>query len=138
VVAGAEPIATVFAWSSTVGAVCVLVLLTASSWSALGFFDRGLGGAESVWVRQVAPFTGGILGVLVLLFMTSSLGTLLGTGPGSSQPWLVLVPIGVAVVAAVVAGRWLWVARPEVFAGIGRGVPDGRTVKDPALEDVEV
>jgi amino acid transporter len=136
--AGADPSRTVFPWLSTIGAVCVLVLLTASSWAALNFFDKGHGGSEGIWVRQVFPFAGAILGVLVLLFMSSSLGTLLGTAPGSPLPWLVLVPVGVAILAGAGAGLWLRSARPRVYAGIGRGVPDGRTVKDPALEDVEV
>ncbi|RAK42936.1 hypothetical protein B0I29_10166 [Actinoplanes lutulentus] len=137
-IAGADPMGTIFPWLSTIGAFCVLLLLTAASWSALHFFDQGLGGSESVWVRQVCPFAGGILGILVLIFMASSLGTLLGTAPGSGRPWLVAAPIGVAVLTAAGVGWWLRRARPDVYEGIGRGVPDGRTVQDPALGDVEV
>jgi amino acid transporter len=37
---GADPM-TMFIWLSTVGAVCVLLLLTLASWSALLFFDKG-------------------------------------------------------------------------------------------------
>ncbi|MEU4693726.1 APC family permease [Actinoplanes sp. NPDC023714] len=138
IAAGADPIRTIFSWLSTIGAVCVLLLLTCSSWAALNFFDKGHGGSEGFWVRQAFPFLGGILGVFVLLFMTSSLGTLLGTPSGSPLPWLVAVPIAAAIGVGVIAGLWLRAARPQVYALIGRGVPDGRTVKDPALEDVEV
>ncbi|MFC7530152.1 APC family permease [Actinoplanes sp. GCM10030250] len=136
--AGADPMATIFTWLSTIGAVCVLVLLTAANWSALTFFERGLGGTESVWIRQVFPFTGGIIGIFVVLFMVSSLSNLLGTPPGSATPWLVAAPIITAIIIATVTGLVLRRTRPDVYAQIGRGVPDGRTVQDHVLEGVEV
>ncbi|MBM2623432.1 APC family permease [Actinoplanes sp. LDG1-06] len=136
--AGADPMAVVFPWLSTIGAFCILLLLTAANWSAFQFFDRGLGRAESVWVRRVFPFAGGILGVLAVVFMASSLGALLGTRPGSGRPWLVAAPIVVAVLAAWAFGSWLRQARPEIYAGVGRGVPDPATVLDDDLEDIEV
>ncbi|WP_143134047.1 APC family permease [Actinoplanes philippinensis] len=137
-VAGADPMATIFPWLSTIGAVCVLALLTATSWSAYTFFDKGLGGNESVFVRRVCPVAGGTFGVLALFFMAGSIGTLLGTEPGSPRPWLVAAVIGGGVLTAWIVGLRLRRARPDVYRGIGRGVPDGRTVLDPALEDVEV
>jgi amino acid transporter len=136
--AGADPMGTVFTWLSTIGAFCILLLLTASAWSARAFFDAGRGRRESVWVRQVFPFTGGILGVLAVVFMASNLSALLGTPPGSARPWLVAVPIGGAVVLAVGVGVWLRRVRPDVYAGIGRGVPDPATVLDDDLADIEV
>lgn len=135
---GADPIGVVFTWLSTVGAFAVLLLLTAASWSALSFFDRGLGGAESQWVRRVFPFTGGILGVLCVVFMASNLGALLGTPPGSLRPWLVAVPIGAAILAGLAAGGWLRHARPDVYAGLGHGVPDPARVLDDDLADIEL
>ncbi|MEU4159773.1 APC family permease [Actinoplanes sp. NPDC026670] len=136
--AGADPMATIFPWLSTIGAVCVLALLTATSWSAFTFFERGLGGSESVFVRRVCPVAGGTFGVLALFFMAGSVGTLLGTEPGSSLPWLVAAVIGAGALTAILAGRYLNRTRPQVYQGIGRGIPDGRTVLDPALEDIEV
>jgi hypothetical protein len=130
--------ATIFPWLSTIGAVCVLALLTATSWSAFTFFERGLGGSESVFVRRVCPVAGGTFGVLALFFMAGSVGTLLGTEPGSSLPWLVAAVIGAGALTAILAGRYLNRTRPQVYQGIGRGIPDGRTVLDPALEDIEV
>ncbi|MFD1365653.1 APC family permease [Actinoplanes sichuanensis] len=136
--AGADPMATIFPWLSTIGAVCVLALLTATSWSAFTFFEKGLGGSENVLVRRVCPVAGGTFGVLALFFMAGSVGTLLGTEPGSSLPWLVAAVIGAGTLTAVLTGRYLRHTRPAVYQGIGRGIPDGRTVLDPALEDIEV
>jgi amino acid transporter len=136
--AGADPMLTIFPWLSTIGAVCVLALLTATSWSAFTFFEKGLGGSENVFVRRVCPVAGGTFGVLALFFMAGSIGTLLGTEPGSSLPWLVAVVIGAGAATAILVGLYLRRTRPHVYRSIGRGIPDGRTVLDPALEDIEV
>jgi amino acid transporter len=134
---GADPM-TMFIWLSTVGAVCVLLLLTAASWSALPFFDKGMGGNEPGWLRQTVPFIGGILGVLVVVFMMSSLGTLLGTPPGSARPWLIAVPIAVVVAAAAGTGGWLRRTRRDVYDGISYGVPDPALVRDDRLTVIEL
>jgi amino acid transporter len=136
--AGADPIKVVFPWLSTIGAFCILILLTAANWSAFNYFDRGLGGAEPVWLRRIFPFLGGIIGVLAVVFMASSLSALLGTPPGSTRPWLVAVPIGAFVLIALGRGAWLQHARPEVYDGVGRGVPDPKKVLDDDLEGIEV
>ncbi|MFC4066322.1 APC family permease [Actinoplanes subglobosus] len=136
--AGADPMATIFPWLSTIGAVCVLALLTATSWSAFTFFEKGLGGSENILVRRVCPVAGGTFGVLALFFMAGSVGTLLGTEPGSALPWLVSGVVGGGGVTAMLVGVHLRRTRPDVYRGIGRGIPDSRTVLDPALEDIEV
>ncbi|GIF01111.1 APC family permease [Paractinoplanes rishiriensis] len=135
---GADPLGVVFPWLSTIGAFCVLLLLTASSWSALNFFDRGRGGADSVLVRRVFPFAGGIAGVLAVVFMASSLGALLGTPPGSPLPWLIAVPIGAAALAGLAAGSWLRAYRPEIYDGLGLGVPAPERVLDDDLAEIEI
>ena len=135
---GADPMLTMFPWLSTIGAFAILPLLTASSWSARSFFEKGLGDRESLWVRQVLPFAGGILGVLGVVFMASSLDKLLGTAPGSRLPWLVAAPIGVFAAAGLVRGSWLRHARLDVYAKIGRGVPDPATALEDDLAVIEV
>ena len=133
----ADPMTVVFTWLSAIGAFCIL-LLTAASWSALGFFDRGRGGAESTWVRRVFPFTGGVLGVLCVVFMASNLDALLGTPPSSPLPSLVAAPIGAAILTGLAGGGWLRHTRPDVYAGLGHGVPDPARVLDDDLADVEI
>jgi amino acid transporter len=136
-VGGAAPM-TMFTWLSAIGAICVLLLLTLACWSAMTFFERGGGGNEPGWQRQTAPFLGGILGVLAVVFMLSSLGTLLGTPSGSALPWLVAVPIGLALAAALAGGGWLRRHRRDIYDGISHGVPDPALVRDDRLRAVEL
>lgn len=138
VLAGADPMATMFVWLAAVGAFCVLVLLTMSSLSARAFFASGRGAQESVWVRQVIPSAGSVVGVLVLLFMSGNLTSLLGTPPGSLLKWM--VPVGVAATLGIgwLWGLWLRTARPETYAGLGKGTPNPLTVQDQRLTDLAV
>lgn len=137
-VAGADPMETMFVWLSTIGAVCILLLLTMSSFSARSFFAAGKGTQESVWVRQVIPTVGGVVGVLVLVFMTSNLSALLGTPPGSRWPWLVVVLIAATLLAGLAWGGWLRYARPHIYRELGNGLPDPLTVQDQRLSRLAV
>jgi hypothetical protein len=125
-------------WLSAIGAVCILLLLTASSMAARAFFSAGGGTRESLLVRQIIPSVGGVVGVLVLVFMVSNLTSLLGTQPGSLLPWL--VPILVVAVGAggLAWGSWLRRARPQVYEQLGKGTPDPLTVLDQRLSDLAV
>jgi amino acid transporter len=136
--AGADPMGTMFVWLSTVGAFSVLVLLTISAMAARAFFASGRGAHESIWVRQVIPSAGSVIGILVLLFMSSNLTSLLGTPPGSLLKWL--VPAGVAGVLGLgwLWGLWLRQARPQVYAQLGKGTPNPLTVQDQRLSDLAV
>ena len=77
VISGADPMRVMFVWLSSIGAVCILGLLMLSSWSAISFFGKGTG-RESVWVRQLLPGAGGVIGVLTLVFVLSNLPMMLG------------------------------------------------------------
>ena len=136
--AGADPMTSMFVWLSTVGAVCILVLLTASSVAARAWFAAGGGARESVWIRQVLPAVGAVVGFLVAVFMLSNLGSLLGTPPGSVLPLLVPVLVVGAGLVGLARGQWLRRVRPQVYEGIGRGTPNPLTVQDQRLSDLAV
>jgi amino acid transporter len=136
--AGADPLNTMFVWLSTIGAVCILVLLTASSLASMAFFTAGGGVRESVFIRKVIPSAGGVVGVLVTVFMVANLSALLGTPPGSQLPLLVpLMVVGVGLIG-LLWGSWLRRARPEVYDELGKGAPDPLTVLDQRLADLAV
>jgi amino acid transporter len=137
-VAGAQPMTTMFVWLSTIGAVCILLLLTVSSAAAAAFFRRGQGAAESIWVRVWLPNAGTVLGVIVTIFMLSSLGSLLGTAPGSGEPWLVAGLVTGVALAGLAWGAVLRDRRPEVYQQLGRGTPNEITVLDQRLAALEV
>ena len=138
VVSGADPMGTMFVWLSTIGALCVLLLLTASSMAARSFFGAGGGARESVMIRQVGPSIGGVLGVLLLVFMASNLSSLLGVSPGSPLPWLVAVIVVLTGAGGFAWGVWLKRSRPGVYENLGRGTPDPLTVLDQRLSDLAV
>jgi amino acid transporter len=137
-VAGADPMTSMFVWLSTIGAVCVLLLLTVSSLAARAFFAAGRGARESVLIRLVFPVLGAVVGVLVLVFMLSSLSSLLGTAPGSASPWLVVAVVVVAVLIGLARGGWLRRARPQVYERLGCGTPNPLTVQDQRLSGLAV
>jgi amino acid transporter len=136
--AGADPMNVMFTWLSTIGAVCVLALLLSSSLAAGAFFRSGQGGRESVLVGQVMPSVGGVVGVLVLIFMVFNLANLLGVAPGSISPRLLLA--GIVAVAGVGAawGVFLRRRRPQIYSGLGSGRPDPLEVLDQRLADLDV
>jgi amino acid transporter len=136
-IGGADPM-TMFTWLSAIGAVCVVLLLTAACWSAGTFFERGLGGDEPARLRQLAPFAGGVAGLLTAIFMSSNLSTLLATDPGSRLPWLVPAVIAGTALAAVTGGAWLRRRRPDVYAGISHGVPDQAVDGDDRLGAIQI
>jgi amino acid transporter len=137
-VTGADPMTVMFVWLSTIGAFCVLLLLTVSSVAARAFFAAGGGTRESRWVRQVGPVLGGVVGVLVLVFMASNLSSLLGTPAGSAMPWLVPALAATAALIGLAWGGWLRAARPHVYQRLGRGTPNPLTVQDQRLSELAV
>jgi amino acid transporter len=135
-----DPIAGLFTWLSTVGAVAVLLLLTLSSFAAIGYFvrhRRSGAGRENLWTRVFGPLLGVGCGCGVLYTIVSNLASLLGV---SSFGKTLIVPGLVA--GAFVVGLWLALllrlARPTVYSGIGRGLPDPLRQLDPALAEMPV
>lgn len=137
-IAGAAPMATMFTWLSTVGAMGVLTLLVAASLAARRYFARGGGVRDSVFTRHVAPLLGSVLGALFAVMMLSNLGALLNTAPGSRLPWLAPALIGGFAVTGVLWAAVLRYTRSAVLAGVGHGTPDPLTVRDQRLAALEV
>ncbi|GAA1370390.1 APC family permease [Catellatospora chokoriensis] len=134
----ADPMATMFTWLSTIGAVTVLVLLVAASGAALRFFAHGYGAAEGVFVRQIAPMAGLVLGVLMIAMMLASLHSLLGLPTGSRLPLLVVALIVVVAAAGAVWGALLHRADPVRWGQVGRGVPHPLTADVSRLQTLEM
>lgn len=128
--ADADPIAALFTWLSTLGALGLLCLLIAASAATIGYFLRVRDRRPGVWTTGVAPLLGMGLGAVVLGAMVTNMGSLLGTASGSAAPYL----LPLLVIAVAVAG-WGWGshlrrARPQVYEGISRGRPEVYEVPD--------
>ncbi|MFY1597346.1 APC family permease [Micromonospora sp. WMMD737] len=127
---GADPMAVMFTWLSTVGAMGLLCLLLAASVAAMTAPASVRGPQPGVWQWRLAPALGVLGGSVVLVAMVGNVGSLLGAAPGSLYPFL--LPAILAAVA--VAGR-MWAGhlrrrRPEIYAGIGRGTPKTHAIPD--------
>ncbi|MEW2477488.1 APC family permease [Micromonospora gifhornensis] len=129
-VSGADPMAVLFTWLSTLGAMGLLFLLLAAAVAAMTAPERLRGPRPGVWEWRLAPALGALGGAVVLAAMVLNVGSLLGAAPGSPYPFL--LPLIICATAAL-GGAWaghLREYRPEVYAGIGRGTPKTHAVPD--------
>ncbi|GAB3090226.1 APC family permease [Micromonospora schwarzwaldensis] len=127
---GADPIAVVFTWLSALGAMGLLCLLLAASVAALTASADLRGPRAGVWEWRIAPALGVAGGLILLGVMVGNAGSLLGAAPGSLYPLLLPVILVAFAVAGAVWAAHLRQARPEVYAGIGRGTPKTNAVPD--------
>ncbi|MFJ2087528.1 APC family permease [Micromonospora chokoriensis] len=127
---GADPVAVMFTWLSTLGAMGLLCLLVAASVAAMMAPASVRGTQAGAWEWRLAPALGVLGGLALLVLMVGNADSLLGAKPGSLYPLLLpLILAGFAVLGGVWAGH-LRQARPEVYAGIGRGTPSTHAVPD--------
>ncbi|WFE67490.1 APC family permease [Micromonospora sp. WMMD714] len=129
-VSGADPVAVMFTWLSTLGALGLLCLLLAASVAALAAPPAVRGERAGVWQWKVAPALGVLGGSVVLVAMVGNVGSLLGAAPGSPYPLLLPVILAATATAGGVWAGHLRRSRPEVFAGIGHGTPKTHAVPD--------
>jgi amino acid transporter len=129
-VSGADPMATLFAWSSTLGALGLLALLILTSLAAL-FARRGAAERAGLWTRLIAPVLGLVGGAAIFAEMLFNLGALLGSH-GTIRWVIPAVVVGAGLVGLIWA-VYLRETKPPVYAEIGRGVPDTAGIVDVRL-----
>ncbi|HEV7964937.1 MAG TPA: APC family permease [Actinoplanes sp.] len=137
-VAGADPIATLFAWFSTLGALGLLALLVVTSLAAMAYLPKRGAEAENVWRRRIAPGLGVLTGALVLGTMVVNVDSMLGVGPDSKLPYVIPAVVVVVGLAGIIWALYLRGARPEVYSKISRGQPRRHAVVDVQLADIEL
>ncbi|TYC22073.1 APC family permease [Micromonospora sp. MP36] len=125
----ADPVASLFTWLSTLGALGLLCLLLAASVAAIGA-RRGLLSDVGVGTSVVAPLCGVVLGAVVLGAMVINVGSLLGTAPGSLSPYLLPLIIAAAAIGGSAWAGALRRSRPQVYQDISEGRPDTHAVPD--------
>jgi amino acid transporter len=135
---GADPLGVLFTWLSTLAAIGVLALLTMCSWAGLRFYANG-GGTNESWVfRTLAPALGIITGSTMLGTLVLNVSALLGVPPGDPLTLLLPSVIGVAFLAGSTWSLRIRRSKSEVWAGIGRGIPEPLAVPDQRLADLTV
>jgi amino acid transporter len=138
VLAGADPVVTMFTWLAALAAAAVLLLLVTASAAAWAYFHRGGGAGETAWATRVAPILGITVGLVVLGTIVSNLDTLLGIDPRSRLTWL--IPLVLAATVAVGA-TWAVVLRlvnRDVYDNIGRGRPHPLAMPERRLHTVRL
>ncbi|HKE64162.1 MAG TPA: APC family permease, partial [Micromonosporaceae bacterium] len=128
--AGADPLATLFTWLSTVAALAIVALMAGTSMAVIGYFRRNPIDARSEprWRTIGAPLLGIATLTAVLVITVANLDSVLGS---SSNILKVAVP-GVVVLAAVIGALWGAVLRannPTAYRLIGTG--ERQPLRDP-------
>ena len=134
---GADPLAALFTWLSTLAALGVLGLMVASSIAVVRFY-RTREHRPPAWKRVVAPIAGAVSLMCILAITIVNIDSLTNSGSETALKWI--LPLIVIVAASV---GLLWAARlhhrqPGVYATIGRGEPKPLAVLERALADLEV
>jgi amino acid transporter len=123
---GADPLVYLFAWLTTVGGLGVLILMWAASAAVIAFFVQHRR-QENVWRARVAPIVAFALLSIILLATVVGLGDLLQVSDGSIFHWVFSVGYAICALIGIMWALIMRIARPEVYAMIGRGA-DSRTV----------
>jgi amino acid transporter len=136
-VAGWDPMVKLFFYLGTTGGLGVLLLITITSFSVIGFFRRDRRG-EPLWHRVIAPGVAGVLLVGMSYLVCAHFATLLGVPSGTTAAWALPTVYPVVAAVGLVWALILRARRPEVYAAIGLGAraastrgtgqPDGRSM----------
>jgi amino acid transporter len=116
-IAGQDPYAVVFAWTSTFASIGILVLQIMVGLAVIGFFRRDNRGT-GLWHRLIAPLVSiaGLAACLILMIANLSLIS-------GSESWIVnSFPILVIAIgmAGYVFATWLRSAKPAIYENLGR------------------
>jgi amino acid transporter len=115
-----EPVLHLFTWFGNIGALGVIVLMAAASFSVVVFFARrGAAGAQAV--RLLTSALAGIALLVIAGYTVKDFEVLVGAGPDSSLSWALPGIIGLALVIGLLQGLVLRARRPEAHARIGLG-----------------
>ncbi|MFF7450756.1 MULTISPECIES: APC family permease [unclassified Streptomyces] len=114
------PVLHLFTWFGNIGALGVIVLMAAASFSVVVFFARrGAAGAQA-W-RLVTSALAGLALLVIAGYTVKDFDVLVGSGPDSSLNWLLPGIIVLALLVGVVQGLLLRARSPEAHARIGLG-----------------
>jgi amino acid transporter len=138
-VTGADPLAQLFTWLSTIAAIGVLLLMVGTCVAVVAFFhDNPSTTGESAWHKTWAPLLGAVALTGVLLVTVVNISTLLNSRPGSPLPWVLTGIVLLATGIGVVWGVALRTSKPEVYARIGVGEAKPLALLSYAYTDVKL
>ncbi|MFJ6197277.1 APC family permease [Micromonospora sp. NPDC092111] len=118
--ADADPVVHLFFWVTVTGGLGVLILMTATSASVVGFFARTTH-REGRWRATVAPLTAALALGAILAATIREFDTLLGVAPHSPLRWLFPAAYAVTALLGAVWALTLRATKPDVYQAIGLG-----------------
>lgn len=128
---GADPLLQLFTWGSGIAAVGVILLMTGTSASVVGFFSRHETD-EKLWQRAVSPILATIVLSALVVLLVVNFDALLGAD--SSLRWVLPGLVLAGAVLGLCWGLVLRIIRPDIYAGIGRSaVPSAADDEDLVL-----
>ncbi|MET7808547.1 APC family permease [Micromonospora chersina] len=120
VLADADPIVHLFFWLTSLGALGVLILMTATSVAVVSYFTR-IAHRDGMWRTALAPFLSALALGAILAVTVEQFDTLLGVDPTSPLRWLFPASYALAAATGLAWAFTLRAARPDVYQTIGLG-----------------
>jgi len=120
-VLGKDPVLSLFAWLTNVGALGVIFLMALTSVAVFVYLRRHSEVTEATLSHEVAAVASAIALLVVFVLAVANFGALVGTTPGDPLNWILPGLIIAAAAIGLVYGLMLRRNRPEVYAMVGRG-----------------
>ncbi|HET7477742.1 MAG TPA: APC family permease [Dermatophilaceae bacterium] len=123
-VTGKDPVLSLFAWLTNLGALGVIFLMALTSVSVVAYLRRHREVSEATPAHEGSAALAAIALFVVFVLAVGNFSALLGSSPDDPLRWI--LP-GLVIAAAVVGlgyAAYLRTARPSVYAMVGRGGDD--------------
>ena len=118
---GKDPVLSLFAWLTNVGALGVIFLMALTSVAVVVYLRRHNEVTEATMSHEAAAVVASIALFAVFVLALTNFAALVGTTPGDPLNWILPGLIVAAAVIGLVYGLALKRARPDVYALVGRG-----------------
>ena len=118
---GKDPVLSLFAWLTNVGALGVIFLMALTSVAVFVYLRRHSDVTEATLSHEAAAVVSSIALFVVFVLALTNFDALLGSTPDDPLRWILPGLIVAAAVIGLVYGLLLKRTRPEVYAMVGRG-----------------
>src|SRR6478672_2601733 len=121
---GKDPVLSLFAWLTNVGALGVIFLMALASVAVFVYLRRHSDVTEATLSHEAAAVVSSIALFVVFVLALTNFDALVGTTPGDPLNWVLPGLIVAAALIGLVYGLVLKRTRPDVYAMVGRGGDD--------------
>ena len=118
---GKDPVLSLFAWLTNVGALGVIFLMALTSVAVVVYLRRHSEVTEATLSHEAAAVASSIALFVVFVLALTNFDALVGTTPDDPLRWILPGLIVAAAVIGLVYGLVLKRTRPDVYAMVGRG-----------------